>query len=136
MMGDGSAESAKEVAEEGGAEDDEAVSETEEKEAHYFSLDPAFVVNFAGESRAKFLQVNIDGLTRDAPVKEAVTKHLPQIRNKVVLLLSSKNHEDLLMPEGKEALRKEVLKEIQKILEAETGSEGIEDVYFTNFVMQ
>lgn len=105
-------------------------------EAHYFSLDPPFIVNFTGKSRARFLQVSIEGMTRDAKVKEDITKHLPQVRNNLVLLLSGKTHDELNTPEGKSTLRKQVLKEIQKILEVETGKEGVEDVYFTSFVMQ
>ncbi len=107
------------------------------KSAFYFSLDPAFVVNFQGKSRARYLQVNIDGMTREEQVKLDVTKHLPQIRNNVVLLLSSQTYGELMKPEGKDGLRKNLLKEINKILEDETGREdAIEDIYFTNFVMQ
>lgn len=105
-------------------------------EAYYFSLDPPFIVNFSGKSRARFLQVSIEGLTRKSKVKEDITKHLPQVRNNLVLLLSSKTYDELSSQEGKAALRKQVLKEIQKILEAETGQEGVEDVFFTSFVMQ
>ncbi|MDX1519669.1 MAG: flagellar basal body-associated FliL family protein, partial [Gammaproteobacteria bacterium] len=103
----------------------------------YFSLDPAFVVNFQGKSRARYLQVNIDGMTRNEEVKLDVTKHLPQIRNNVVLLLSSQEYEFLMKPEGKDTLRKSLLKEINNILENETGAEdAVEDIYFTSFVMQ
>ena len=105
-------------------------------EAYYFSLDPPFIVNFSGASRARFLQVSIEGLTRDPRVKEDITKHIPQVRNNLVLLLSSKSYEELSTVEGKAGLRKQVLKEIQKILETETGQEGVEDVFFTSFVMQ
>ena len=135
--------------------DDTTVSESDEKaedgevkegedgeatkalaEAYYFSLDPPFIVNFTGKSRARFLQVSIEGMSRDATVKESVTKHIPQIRNNLVLLLSSKTYDELNSAKGKASLRKQVLKEIQKVLESETGKEGIEDVYFTSFVMQ
>ncbi|GJM04238.1 MAG: hypothetical protein DHS20C09_02290 [marine bacterium B5-7] len=105
-------------------------------EAVYFSLDPPFIVNFTGKSRARFLQVSIEGLTRDVKVKEDITKHFPQVRNNLVLLLSGKTYEELNTQEGKATLRKQVLKEVQKVLEAETGQEGVEDVYFTSFVMQ
>lgn len=133
MMGSGGEE---EVAENGEAVEGEEGEETAAKNAFYFSLDPPFIVNFTGKSRARFLQVNIEGMTRDEKVKEEITKHLPQVRNNIVLLLSSKTHDELNNPEGKEKLRKDVLKEMQGILVAETGKEGIEDVYFTSFVMQ
>ena len=105
-------------------------------EAFYFSLDPRFVVNFVGKSKARFLQVQIDGVTRDSMIKEDVTLHLPKIRNNVLMLLSSKTYNDLNNPEGKEQLRQEVLTEIQAIIKEETGHEGVEDIFFTSFVMQ
>ena len=137
MMGDKADDAV--VAEEGGEADADAEEgeETETAgEAVYFSLDPPFIVNFSGKSRARFLQVSIEGLTRDATVKEDITKHFPQVRNNLVLLLSGQTYENLNTQEGKSTLRKQVLKEVQKVLEAETGKEGVEDVFFTSFVMQ
>jgi flagellar protein FliL len=136
MMGDKGEEVAEGEAAGEGEEDEEGEEGEGLAEAHYFSLDPPFTVNFSGSSRARFLQVSIEGMTRDSTVKEDITKHLPQVRNNLVLLLSSKTFEELSVQKGKEDLRKQVLKEMQKILEAETGKEGIEDVYFTSFVMQ
>lgn len=133
MMGSDGDE--KVAVENNGTAEEESI-ENDVKSAYYFSLDPAFIVNFTGKSRARFLQVNIEGMTRDAKVKEDITTHMPRIRNNIILLLSSKTHDELNTPEGKETLRKEVLKEIQDILVAETGKEGVEDVYFTSFVMQ
>lgn len=120
------------------AEDGEAVAEeeAEPKKAFYFSLDPAFVVNFQGKSRARYLQVNIEGMTRDEKVKLDITTHLPQLRNNAVMILSSQKYEDLITPEGKETLRTALLEDMQKVLENETGKPGIENIYFTNFVMQ
>lgn len=139
MMGDKADDAV--VAEEGGEADADADAEEGEEtktagEAVYFSLDPPFIVNFSGKSRARFLQVSIEGLTRDVKVKEDITKHFPQVRNNLVLLLSGQTYEDLNTQEGKATLRKQVLKEVQKVLEAETGKEGVEDVFFTSFVMQ
>lgn len=117
--------------------DESGNEETAPRNAFYFSLDPAFVVNFQGKSRARYLQVTIDGMTRKEDVKMDVTKHLPQIRNNMVLLLSSQEYEVLIKPEGKDSLRKALLREINKILENETGMEdAVEDIYFTSFVMQ
>ena len=137
--GSGNEVAAKDEPSESGSDNEsssEGGSVSAEGDAYYFSLDPPFIVNFSGKSRARFLQVSIEGLTRDAQVKENITKHFPQVRNNLVLLLSSKTYDELSTAEGKTTLRKQVLKEIQKVLEAETGKEGVEDVYFTSFVMQ
>ena len=126
------------VAVDGEAGADVAEQEVAEVPAtpYYFSLNPPFVVNFVGNGRARFLQVNVEGLTRDARVKEDITTHLPQIRNNVVFILSSKRQEDLVTPAGKEDLRKQVLGEIRNILKKETGNSDVEDIYFTSFVIQ
>ena len=133
MMGDKSTEDI--VVDEKGEKAEVTDGETV-AEAHYFSLDPPFIVNFTGKSRARFLQVSIEGMSRDAKVKEDITKHFPQVRNNLVLLLSAQTYDELSSQEGKATLRKKVLKEVQKVLEAETGKEGIEDIYFTSFVIQ
>ncbi len=104
--------------------------------AIYISLDPAFVVNFAEGSRARFLQVTVDVMTRNNQVEQHIRTHMPVIRNNLVLLFSSQTYEAVSTLEGKEALREEALNVIQKILEEETGDPGIEAVYFTSFVMQ
>ncbi len=133
LLGSSSSDAeAKTETEEGATEEETAAA----NDAYYFSLDPAFVVNFQGKSRVRFLQVNIDGITREEAVKLEVTKHLPQIRNNIVLLLSSKTYDDLITPEGKETARNEILTEIQKVMKAETGKEGVENIFFTSFVMQ
>ena len=67
---------------------------------------------------------------------EAVKKHMPVIRNNLILLLSSQTYETLSTHEGKEGVRQKALQEVQKILSERTGSPAIEDLYFTGFVMQ
>jgi len=106
--------------------------------SYYFTLDPAFVVNFIGRGQAKYLQVNIEGVTREPSIKEDISLHLPHIRNNIVMLLSSKTYDELITAEGKEKLRKDVLSEVRKILKDETGKEGdtVDNIYFTSFVMQ
>lgn len=106
------------------------------KDALYISIDPPFTVNFSGNSRARFLQVAVDVMTRDPAVEESVKRHMPVIRNNLVMLFSSKTSSELSTLEGKQALQRETLASIQKVLEQETGEKGIEAVYFTSFVMQ
>jgi flagellar FliL protein len=58
------------------------------------------------------------------------------IRNNLLMLMNGRDYKSLMNREGKEALRLECLKEVQRILTKETGSAGIEDLYFTSFVVQ
>lgn len=102
----------------------------------YYAFDPAFVVNFKDESEVRFLQVTVEVMARDPLVIEAVKAHTPVIRNNLIMLLSNQTVESVGTIEGKEKIRAETLKEIQRILKKQTGSPGVEEVYFTSFVMQ
>ncbi len=102
----------------------------------YYAFDPAFVVNFQDSSAVRFLQVTIEVMSRDPLAIEAVKTHMPVIRNSLVLLLSSQTPENIMTREGKEKIRSDALKEIQKVMTEQTGSPSIEAVYFTGFVMQ
>lgn len=106
------------------------------KPATYVSLEPPFVVNFEGNSPARFLQINVEVMTRQPEYAEHIKKHMPVIRNNLVLLFGSQTHDKVNTLKGKEELRQLALTEVQKILEEETGDAGIEALYFTSFVMQ
>ncbi len=120
------------------AEAAEVVEEEEAlKEAIYVNLDPAFVVNFQDtKGRTKFLKAEVNAMTRETDIGDALLKHMPVIRNSLVLLFSRQVYEDLVSHDGKERLRSEALSEVQSVIERETGTEGVEDLLFTSFVMQ
>lgn len=106
------------------------------KPAVYYAFDPPLIVNFDDQQAVRFLQLQIEVLTRDPAVVEAVKLHTPIIRNNLLMMMNGRDYKVLMTREGKEALRQECLKEVQRILNKETGKPGIEDLYFTSFVVQ
>ncbi len=82
------------------------------------------------------MQATIQVMTREPEIEQAVTAHMPVIRNSIVLLLSSLSMEDVAGIEGKEKLRAQVLAKIREILQERTGKPGVDEVYFTSFVIQ
>ena len=80
----------------------------------FFTLDP-FVVNLAGEVQ-HYLQVGIDLKIADEHVKDQIKAHLPEIRNGVLLLLSSKQVDELASLEGKNQLRAEIREAVNQPL--------------------
>ncbi len=110
--------------------------ETEQKIALYQKLEPTFVVNFQAEESLRFLQVTVELMARDEKVIAAVEQHMPVIRNNLIILFSSQDFTTISTRVGKERIRAQVLSEIQKILKEKTGQPGVEEVYFTSFVMQ
>ncbi|MEE8058207.1 MAG: flagellar basal body-associated FliL family protein [Pseudomonadales bacterium] len=106
------------------------------KPAMYFPIKPAFIVNFQSRGRQRFLQVEITVMTRDVEVFNALQTHAPLIKNRMVMLLGGEVYEELQTDEGKELLRQKALEALQNIMQQEIGKPGIEQVLFTNFVMQ
>ncbi|MDH5229310.1 MAG: flagellar basal body-associated FliL family protein [Gammaproteobacteria bacterium] len=104
--------------------------------AIYHPMEPAFIVNFKERGRTKYLQVQVELMTRDSQAIDDVIAHTPLLRNNLLLLLGSQTAEILHSPEGREELRKKALEEVQRILIEETGRQGIEALYFTSFITQ
>lgn len=102
----------------------------------YHPLEPPFVVNFNDDSDVRFMQVTLQVATRDPAVIDQVKEHAPAIRNNLVMLFSNQEPAVLNTREGKEMLRTQTLAEVRKVLEEQTGEGGVENVYFTSFVMQ
>jgi flagellar FliL protein len=102
----------------------------------YLSLDPPMVVSFEDQQAIRFLQVTVEVMSREEEAIAAVTTHLPLIRNNLLMLMGAKTVTELTNTEGKEALRQEALNEIRDILKRNTGQPGVEDLYFTTFVVQ
>lgn len=102
----------------------------------YLALDPPMVVSFEDQQAIRFLQVTVEVMSREEESIQAVTTHLPLIRNNLLMLMGAKTVAELTNTEGKEALRQEALKEVREILKRNTGAPGVEDLYFTTFVVQ
>lgn len=105
-------------------------------EPQYYVFDPSFVVNIDDGFGTRYLQLEMSLMYRDITTGERITKALPPIRNDIVMILSSKNREELRLAEGRVALQKQLLDAINAVLIATTGSAGVEQVYFTKFVIQ
>lgn len=104
--------------------------------AQYLPLDPAFVVNTADEESQHYLQTDVQVMARNADALEAVKTHMPHIRNNLLLLFAQQKTTDVRDRAGREKLQAAALKEVQSVLQAETGKPGIEALYFTSFVTQ
>ncbi|HBO6809043.1 TPA: flagellar basal body-associated protein FliL, partial [Pseudomonas aeruginosa] len=73
---------------------------------------------------------------RDKAQMDALREHMPLVRNKLVMLFSSQSFDSLVTPVGKEMLRQQATAGLQELAKKETGQLAIEQVLFTNFVLQ
>jgi flagellar FliL protein len=102
----------------------------------YMAFDPPMVVSFQDQGTMRFLQVTVEVMGRNEETMAAVKTHMPVIRNNLLMMFGGRNMQQLTDREGKEKLRQEALVEVQRIIKENTGKPGVEDLYFTSFVVQ
>jgi flagellar basal body-associated protein FliL len=105
--------------------------------AVYVPLDPALVVSLTSPDGAShFLQINVQAMTRDPDSADAIRDHAPALRNTFLFVISKHSFNDIATSEGKEELRQSMLTEAREVMRRNTGVAGIEELYFTSFVVQ
>lgn len=107
----------------------------EHKPPVYVTLEP-FTVNLLEQGGEHYLQAGIVYQVADAHAADSLKQYLPAIRNRVLLLLSSKHPSDLAGPEGKQQLVAEVLIAARESVPGETPERGIGGAYLSSFVIQ
>ncbi len=102
----------------------------------FVTLEP-FTVNLQqGDSSSQYLQVGLALKVTDAEFVDAIKLYMPEIRNRVLLLLSSKSAGDLATAEGKKTLSTELAREILQPFAGKAPAPGLDSVLFTSFVIQ
>lgn len=90
-----------------------------------------FLVNLAGSRGSKLAKINMELEVDGAKVEEEIEKRKPQIRDIIIILLSSKTYDSITSKEGKEFLREEVRDTVNSFL----VKGKIKKVYFTDFIV-
>jgi flagellar FliL protein len=104
-------------------------------QATYFQIPAPFTSNLADSDA--FAQLSIAVATYyDQRVIQAVQTHELAIRSAILLMLAQEQEFDLATAEGKEKLQSELVRIINDVLKSKTGYGGVDNVYFTNFVIQ
>ncbi len=104
-------------------------------QATYFQLQAPFTSNMSDTDA--FAQISIAVSTYyDMRVIEAIKTHEMAIRSQVLMMLAQQPETMLATPEGKRLLQGKIKAVINDILKQKTGYGGIDNVYFTNFVIQ
>jgi flagellar FliL protein len=96
-----------------------------------YDVDP-FIVNLADVPEARYLKLTVK-LELDRPdVSADLGARVPQLRDTILILLSSKDAASLRTPQGKFQLRDELTQRVNALL----PKGGIRSAYFTEFVVQ
>ncbi|WP_342316026.1 flagellar basal body-associated FliL family protein [Lysobacter sp. FW306-1B-D06B] len=104
--------------------------------ARYYALEPAFVVNLADTGAVRYLQADVQVMTRDEATGAALELHTPAIRNRLLLLFGQHTAAQLAQRSAKERLQEQALAEVRGVLRAERAPDKVEAVFFTSLVTQ
>ncbi len=94
-------------------------------------LEP-FIVNLTDAQGGRYLKVVMQLEMEDPGLAEEINSKIPQIRDEMITILSSKSFDDLSTVPGKRALKRSILENVNKFLT--TGK--VINVYFSEFVIQ
>jgi len=96
-----------------------------------YDVDP-FIVNLADVPESRYLKLSVK-LELDRPeVSAELNVRVPQVRDTILILLSSKDAASLRTPQGKFQLRDELTLRVNGLL----PKGGVRTAYFTEFVVQ
>ena len=96
-----------------------------------FDLEP-FIVNLADAPDIRYLKLTVKLEAENEAVTTELSARIPQIRDAVLVLLSSKDVNAVRTTQGKFQLRDEITQRINGLL----PKPGIRSAYFTEFVVQ
>jgi flagellar FliL protein len=112
-------------------------AQAEQRPVIYLALNPPFAANFKNSSEARLVQIEMAVASTDQRVIDAVVRHSPMLRNNILMILGGDDPAVLKTREGKEALRTKIKDEIRRVVTQQTEVKaGVDEVYFTGFVMQ
>jgi flagellar FliL protein len=91
-----------------------------------------FIVNIISDDNSHYLRTSLTIELSNQAAYDELNKRMPQIRDAILMLASSKTFEELYDVHGKKQLKAELLIELNEML---TKGEAVA-VYFTDFVVQ
>lgn len=105
--------------------------------SEYVDIRPALVANYGGPGPIHYIKAEVTlrvGKNPENGLK--VVHHMPRVRHELVMLLSRQTEQNIATMEGKEQLRHDALAALQKAFQEESGQPVVEDLLFTNFIVQ
>jgi flagellar protein FliL len=102
----------------------------------FFPLDPMTVNLLSDDDGQHYLRIGLTLKIADEKMQTRITEHMPELRSRILLDLSNKHPEDLATVDGKRALADELKTALEQPTETGAPPLKIEDVLFTEFVVQ
>ena len=106
-------------------------------EGTYFVMEPELVVSLSPDSHYRSLQTKIGVYSSNEELLEQLKRHEPMVRHHLSDVFAARTSQELLGREGRERLKQDLKAEIEaRLSQVGVGDAEIEDLYFTQFVME
>ncbi len=119
-----------------GGDHKEKEHKTEPAKAPVFLAMEPFTVNLQSENGDKYLQVTMTLQVPDEEMSNLIKLNMPQVRSRLLMLLSSKDSAEILTGEGKAKLIEEIIQQASLPFTPKGEPQKITGVFFTSFVVQ
>jgi flagellar FliL protein len=96
-----------------------------------YEVDP-FIVNLADTPEVRYLKLTVKLELDNQDVSAELASRVPQVRDTILVLLTSKDAASIRTPQGKFQLRDEITQRVNSLL----PKPGVRAAYFTDFVVQ
>ena len=113
-------------------DDEETVEQVEApRPVLYVKLEP-FTVNLQGELCGQRLSLQV----ADTETESYLLEHMPQLRSRMLMLLSGQSSQTVATQQGKESLKAEILELFAQPRDDGQPELQVDDVLFTEFIVQ
>jgi flagellar protein FliL len=114
----------------------EEVKHEEPAHAPVFVTLETFTVNLQPDPNERFLQLEISLQVTSPEQAELLKAQMPAVRNRLLILLTSKMASEISTSEGKQKLSDEIVAEVKKPFSKNAKPQEVTGVFFTSFVIQ
>jgi flagellar FliL protein len=101
----------------------------------FLTLD-TFTVNLQPDPDEKFLQLDLSIQLKSEEAAEVLKLHMPAVRNRLLMLLTSKKSSQISIIDGKTELSDEIADQMRKPFVTGGKPQEVTGVFFTSFVIQ
>lgn len=105
------------------------------KDPIFIALEP-LTVNLQPNGRSRFLHIGVTLKVADTKSQGQVTRYLPEVRSRVLTVLSNRQADSLLTPNDKTQLAGEIMAVLNQPFAPSLPSQKISSVMFTTFMLQ
>lgn len=119
----------------GAAADSEAAGEPPFQPALYLTMEQPLVTTVRHPGRQRYVQVHLAFEADQQAPLDAVSTHLPLVRNELISALGGMDYMALQGAENRSALPPLLLEAVNRVLESE-GAPPVREVLLRNFVIQ